>query len=44
MQYNFDWDSAKTESNVKKHDVAFERAATVFRDRNALPIFDDERR
>lgn len=42
VRYNFDWDPAKAESNVNKHDVAFERAATVFRDPNAISIFDDE--
>lgn len=42
MRYNFDWDPAKAKSNVRKHGVAFDRAATVFRDPNALSVFDDE--
>ena len=42
MRYNFDWDPKKAESNVRKHGVAFERAATVFRDPNALSVFDKE--
>ena len=42
MRYNFDWDSSKAESNATKHGVAFERAATVFRDPNALSVFDEE--
>ncbi len=42
MRYNFDWDPAKAESNVSKHSVAFERAATVFRDPNAVSVFDDD--
>ena len=42
MRYNFDWDPAKAESNVSKHGVAFERAATVFRDPNAVSVFDDD--
>ncbi len=42
MRYNFDWDPAKAESNVGKHGVAFERAATVFRDPNAVSVFDDD--
>ena len=29
-------------SNATKHGVAFERAATVFRDPNALSVFDEE--
>ena len=42
MRYHFDRDPTKAESNVSKHNVAFERAATVFRDPNALSVFDDE--
>jgi len=42
VRYNFDWDSAKAESNFSKHGVAFERAATVFRDPNAVSAFDDD--
>lgn len=42
VRYNFDWDPAKAEGNVSKHRVAFERAATVFRDPNALSVFDEE--
>lgn len=37
----FDWDSEKAESNLKKHDVSFEEAETVFGDFLAR-IFDDE--
>ncbi len=42
MRYNFDWDPSKAESNADKHGVRFERAATVFRDPNALSVFDEE--
>ena len=42
VRYNFDWDPAKAESNISKHGVRFERAATVFRDPNAVSVFDDE--
>jgi len=33
---NFEWDNKKAESNIKKHDVTFEEASTVFADYNAL--------
>ena len=40
--YEFDWDPAKAASNVRKHKVRFEVAATVFRDRFAKSIPDEE--
>jgi uncharacterized DUF497 family protein len=42
FQYQFEWDLAKARQNARKHRVAFERAATVFLDPNALSIFDEE--
>ena len=42
MQYNFEWDPKKAQENVKKHKVSFERAVTVFKDADAISIFDDE--
>ena len=36
----FEWDPQKAESNLRKHDVSFEEAMTVFNDTLAL-IFDD---
>jgi uncharacterized protein len=42
VRYNFDWDPAKAEGNASKHGVSFDRAATVFRDPNALSLFDGE--
>jgi uncharacterized DUF497 family protein len=36
----FEWDPQKAESNLRKHDVSFEEAITVFNDTLAL-IFDD---
>ena len=41
MSLEFEWDEDKAASNVKKHRVAFEEAATVFSDTLAA-IFDDE--
>jgi len=42
LRYNFDWDPAKEKQNIRKHKVAFRRAATVFRDPNQLSIYDGE--
>ena len=42
MKYNFEWDPEKDKRNLIKHKISFERAATVFRDPNALSIFDSE--
>lgn len=39
--YEFEWDPAKAETNVRKHGVPFERAAEVFLDPLALTIPDD---
>jgi len=33
---NFDWDKAKAKSNLRKHGVSFEEAASVFGDPMAL--------
>jgi len=40
--FNFEWDPSKARSNLKKHGVAFERAATIFHDPHALSLFDQE--
>ncbi len=37
----FDWDPVKAESNLKKHEVSFEEAETVFGNSLAR-IFDDD--
>ena len=42
MRYQFDWDPAKEAINIRKHQVNFRRAASVFRDPNQLSLFDDE--
>jgi uncharacterized DUF497 family protein len=42
MHYNFEWDHQKAKSNLQKHRVSFERAATVFLDPNMLVQYDDE--
>lgn len=38
----FEWDSAKAASNIKKHEVTFEEARSVFFDEFALQFLDDE--
>ncbi|MGO9480203.1 MAG: BrnT family toxin [Candidatus Kryptoniota bacterium] len=40
MQYNFEWDPAKAQSNYQKHKVSFERAAEIFLDPFMLSIYD----
>ena len=37
----FEWDPTKAENNIRKHDVSFDEAVTVFKDPLAF-IFDDE--
>ena len=41
-QFDFDWDRTKARSNLKKHDISFERATGIFRDPNLLFIPDVE--
>ena len=40
--YEFEWDPAKARDNLRKHRVAFERAATIFLDPEALSEFDEK--
>ncbi|MCK1743400.1 BrnT family toxin [Bradyrhizobium sp. 139] len=42
MQFEFDWDPTKAESNRRKHGVAFEEAMGVFGDPLALSLLDKE--
>ena len=41
MRYYFQWDHSKARSNLQKHKVSFKRAAVVFRDPNAVSVFDE---
>ena len=41
MSMRFTWDRNKAERNRQKHSIAFEEAATVFRDPTAV-LFDDD--
>jgi len=40
VYYEFEWDDAKAELNLRKHGVAFSEAMTVFADPLAMTIFD----
>jgi uncharacterized DUF497 family protein len=40
MSVGFEWDTCKASANLRKHDVSFDEAATVFDDPLAR-IFDD---
>src|SRR4051812_31382557 len=42
FQYRFAWDPRKARQNLKDHKIAFERAATIFLDPEALSEFDDD--
>lgn len=42
MQFDFEWDSHKAGTNLRKHGITFDRAATVFLDPQMLSIFDHE--
>jgi uncharacterized protein len=39
---NFDWDEAKAAANLKKHQVSFDQARSVFYDEFGVQFFDDE--
>ena len=38
----FEWDDNKNQTNIKKHGISFEEAASVFYDDEALIIADEE--
>ena len=42
MALRFEWDIQKAESNLAKHGVSFEEAATAFRDPLSLTIADPD--
>jgi uncharacterized DUF497 family protein len=41
-QFQFEWDEAKATNNVRKHDVSFELAGTMFYDPRLLTVADLE--
>ena len=38
----FEWDESKAAANVKKHQVSFEEAKTVFFDEFGIQFFDED--
>ena len=36
----FEWDPIKNKANKAKHNISFERAETVFDDKNAIYLYD----
>jgi len=42
MEYDFVWSPAKARVNFRTHRVTFRRATQVFRDADALSLFDEE--
>lgn len=42
IDYHFEWNPEKAQSNITKHKVSFEQASTVFLDPLALSIPDEE--
>ena len=42
MNYDFEWNPNKAKSNIEKHKISFEDAASVFRDENSISIYDEE--
>jgi uncharacterized protein len=42
MEYNFEWDPLKARRNILKHRVGFVEAAGVFKDAQAISIFDED--
>ncbi len=40
--WQFEWDEHKARSNQAKHDVGFPLAMSVFRDPNAITLYDDD--
>ncbi|HEY9703939.1 MAG TPA: BrnT family toxin [Allocoleopsis sp.] len=42
MRYNFDWNPVKEKQNIRKHQVNFKLASTVFRDIYQLTIYDED--
>ena len=42
MRFNFEWDPKKAAANLRKHGISFELAASIFKDPNAISIFDED--
>ncbi len=42
MKADCEWDPKKAQANVRKHDVHFEEAATIFQDPQFITVLDEE--
>ncbi len=42
FQYYFEWDRTKARSNLRKHSISFDRAATIFLDPDMLSEYDEQ--
>ena len=42
MKHHFEWDDEKASANIKKHDVDFDEASTIFDDPDFITFLDDE--
>jgi uncharacterized protein len=42
MRFNFEWDPQKAAGNRRKHAISFELTASVFKDPNAISVFDED--
>jgi uncharacterized DUF497 family protein len=40
-EYQFEWDWQKAASNLRKHKISFEQAATIFKDTLAMTVYDE---
>ena len=40
MYYDFEWDPKKERNNIRRRNLSFRRAATVFHDPNQLSLYD----
>jgi uncharacterized DUF497 family protein len=39
---DFEWDNGKAKSNIRKHRVAFSEAATIFKNKLSITIYDPD--
>ena len=42
MEHRFEWDDEKAKTNLKKHDVDFQEASTIFDDPMFITFLDEE--
>ncbi len=42
MKPNFEWDSEKERKNIRKHEVSFDEASSIFDDPMFITVIDEE--